>query len=231
MIGPGTFMPGNARRRRFAAALVRHAARMMPREQQRWADAMQNEIAYVPNDGDACRWALGCVCAAFVARLRALYLLDVALVRYGGVLLATFLAFDALFATALTLAYRLGAFGTAEGLAGMTAGDDYQRLIPLMEGIPAWVHVIAIAGGACYLVAVACLLRRHRAAQIALLLGVGIHVVGDALVRPIIAAIGVAAVPDPSFLAAVLLPIVSPLLLSLAARSGSRARPDAAMTG
>jgi hypothetical protein len=197
----------------------------MPHEKQRWADAMQNEMAYMADDTDAWRWAIGCACAAFVARLRALYLLDVALVRYGGVVLAAFLAFDALFATALTLAYRLGAFGTAERLGDMTAGDDYQRLIPLMEGIPAWAHVLAVAGGACYLVAVGCLLRRHRAAQIALLLGVGIHVVGEALVRPIIAAIGVAAVPDPSVLAAVLLPIVSPLLLALAARSGSRAGP------
>jgi hypothetical protein len=197
----------------------------MPRAERRWADAMQNEMAYVADDADAARWAIGCVCAAYVARLRALHLLDVALVRYGGALLAAFLAFDALFATALTLAYRQGAFGTAEQLGGLTAGDDYQRLIPLMEGIPVWAHVLAVAGGACYLAAVGCLLRRHRAAQIALLLGVGIHIVGGALVRPIVAEIGVAAVPDPSFLATVLLPIVSPLLLAVAARSGSRVRP------
>jgi hypothetical protein len=198
--------------------------RVMPREEQRWADAMQNEMAYVADDGEACRWAIGCVRAAHAARLRALYLLDVAVVRYGGVLLAAFLAFDAFFATALTLAYRLGALGTAERLGGMTAGDDYQRLVPLMEGIPVWAHVLSVAGGACYLAALGCLLRRRRVAQIALLLGVGIHVVGDVLLRPIIAAIGIAAVPDPSFLAAVLLPVALPLLLALAAGSGSRAR-------
>jgi hypothetical protein len=197
----------------------------MPPASRRWADAMQNEVAYVRGDGDACRWAIGCACAAYVARLRALHLLDVALIRYGGALLAAFLAFDALFATALTLAYRLGAFGTAEHLGSLTVGDDYQRLIPLMEGIPAWAHAVAVAGGACYLLAVGCLVRRHRAAQSALVLGVGIHIVGDALVRPIVAEIGVAAVPDPSFLAAVLLPIASPLLLALAAGTGSRARP------
>jgi ABC-type transporter Mla maintaining outer membrane lipid asymmetry permease subunit MlaE len=219
MSDPGT---RHTRRRRFAGALVRYAARVMPREQQHWADAMQNEMAYMTDDGEACRWAIGCVRAAHAVRLRALYLLDVAVVRYLGALLAAFLAFDSLFATALTLAYRLGAFGAAEQLGGMTAGDDYRRLIPLMEGIPVWAHVIAVAGGACYLAAVGCLLRRRRSAQIALLLAVGIHVVGNTLVQPIIAAIGIAAVPDPSFFAAVLLPAALPLLLALAAGSGSR---------
>jgi len=211
----------DTRRRRLAGALVRHAARVMPREEQRWADAMQNEMAYVADDGEACRWAIGCVRAAHAARLRALYLLDVAVVRYGSALLAAFLAFDALFATALTLAYRLGAFGAADRLGGMTAGDDYRRLVPLMEGIPVWAHVIAVVGGACYLAAVGCLLQRRRGAQIALVLGVVINLVGNALVRPIIAAIGIAAVPDPSYFA-VLLPVALPALLALAAGSGSR---------
>jgi pimeloyl-ACP methyl ester carboxylesterase len=69
MNDPGT---NPTHRRRFAGALVRHAARVMPREEQRWAEAMQNEMAYVTDDGEACRWAIGCVRAAHAARLRAL---------------------------------------------------------------------------------------------------------------------------------------------------------------
>jgi hypothetical protein len=211
-------------RRRLAEALVRRAATVMPREQHTWADAMRNEIAYVADDRDAFRWAIGCLRAAHVARLRALYLLDVAFVRFGGALLAAFLAFSGMFATALTLAYRLQALGTAEQLGGLTVGDDYRRLVPLMEGIPWWAHALAVAGGACYLVAIVYLLRRRTAAYVALLLGVGLSVGGEWLVQPIIAEIGVAAVPNPSFLAAWLLPIVCPLLLAFAAWSGSRAR-------
>lgn len=215
-----------ATRRRFAEALVRHAVRLLPREQQRWADAMRNEIAYIVDDGDACRWALGCLRAAQVARLRALYLLDLAIVRYSAGVLAAFLAIDALFATALTLAYRLGAYGTAERLGGMTAGDDYERLVPLMEGIPYSAHLLAVAGGACYFAAVGYLLRRRRIAGIALLVGVSMHLATTAIVQPVIATTGVAAVPDPTWLASFVLPVLLPMLLALAALSGARARPE-----
>jgi hypothetical protein len=68
---------------------------------------------------------------------------------------------------------------------------------------------------------------RRRAAYVALLLGVGIHIVGRALIQPIIAATGIAPVSNPSLLAAVVMPIILPLLLALAAWSGSRTQSDA----
>jgi hypothetical protein len=114
----------------------------------------------------------------------------------------------------------------AEGLGRMTPGDDYRRLVPLMEGIPLWAHVLAVAAGACYSLAIVCLVRRRRAASVALMLGVAIEVMGTVMVRPIIEEIGVRAVAQPSLLAAVILPLVLPLLLALAAWSGSRRESD-----
>jgi hypothetical protein len=104
----------------------------------------------------------------------------------------------------------------------MTPGDDYQRLVPLMEAIPAWLHALSVAGGTCYLLAILFLLGRRRAAHFALLAGVSLGLAATILGRPIIAEVGVRAVPNPSFLSAVLLPIVLPLLVALAALSGSR---------
>jgi hypothetical protein len=205
----------------LAEALMKHAARVMPRELAPWAEAMRNELEHV-DDSDALAWAVGCLHAAHVARIRSIRLLDAAVVRFGGALLAVFLAFDALLPTALTLAYRLGALGAAERLGSATAGDDYRRLVPLIEAIPPSIHVLAVFGGACYLAALGYLLRRRRAAYVALVLGVGAYAVSRVLVQPIVASVGVAGAPGASALAVVVVPVVLPLLLALAAWSGSR---------
>lgn len=209
-------------RRRLAGAVMSYAARVMPSDQREWAEAMRNELPSVADDGEALQWAIGCLSAAHVARLRGLHLLDVAAVRVVGVIVAAFRAFDVLLPTVLTAAYRMGAFGATEGLGRMTPGDDYRRLIPLMEAIPTWMHAASVACGACYLIAAVGLLGRRRPAYIALLLGVGVELVLTLFGRSIVADVGVAAVPDPSFLAAVLLPFVLPLLLAFAAWSGSQ---------
>ena len=213
------------RRRRLSAALIAYAAGVMPSAQRHWADAMRNEAAYMADDREALRWAVGCLRAAHLARLRGLYLLDVPAVLVFGALLAAFRAFDVVFPTLLTMAYRLDASGATAGLGRMTPGDDYQRLIPLMAAIPSWVHALSAAGGACYLVAVVCLLGRRRAAAVALLLGVGVELTLTVLGRMLARDVGVAAVPDPSLLAAIVLPFVLPLLVALAAWSGSRRPP------
>ena len=43
-------------------------------------------------------------------------------------------------------------------------GDDYRRLIPLMEAVPAWLHALWVAAALCYLVAIVGLLTRQRLA-------------------------------------------------------------------
>lgn len=209
-------------RRRLSRALMRHVASVMPASQRHWADAMRNELSAMADDRAALRWAIGCIAAACIARMRGLYLLDVAAVRVVGVFLAGFRAFDVVFPTLLTTAYRLGALETTDRLGAMTPGDDYHRLIPLMEAIPTWIHALSIAGGMCYLAAIVFLLRRRRTAYIVLLVGVCIELALKMLGRLLVDHVGVAAVPDPSFLSAVILPFVLPLLLTLAAWSGSR---------
>jgi hypothetical protein len=65
------------RRRRLSGALIRHAASVMPSSLRHWADAMRNELAHMADDREALRWAIGCLAAAHVARIRGLWLLDV----------------------------------------------------------------------------------------------------------------------------------------------------------
>jgi len=211
--------------RRLADSLVRYAARVIPGVLGHWAQAMQNELAYVADDREALRWATGCVGSAHAARLRHLYLLDIPTVRAAGIVLAAFCAFQMTFATAMTASYRLHALGAMDVMGWMTPGDDYRRFIPLMEAIPAWLHGLLLAAGACYLVATFWLVGRRRAAYLPLLLGVILTLVTRLLERPFIAAVGVVVVPNPSLLSAVLLPIVFPLLLVFAAWSGSRREP------
>ncbi len=208
--------------RRVAGSLVRYAARVMPVALKDWAKAMQNELAYVADDREALRWAAGCVGSAHAASLRHLYLLDVPAVRVAGVMLAAYCAFEMTFATAMTLAYRVDALRIAETLGRMTPGDGYHRFIPLMEALPGWLHGLVIATGVCHLFATFLLLSRRRAAYIALLLAVGLTLVTRLVERPVIDAVGIAVMPNPSLLVGVLLPIVFPLLLACAAWSGSR---------
>ena len=66
-------------RRRIADLLVRQACRAMPTERQIWADAMQNEIRHVTDDRQCLRWALGCLLASYIERLRALQIFDMLL--------------------------------------------------------------------------------------------------------------------------------------------------------
>jgi hypothetical protein len=124
------------RTRQLAVALVDHAATVMPGALMPWARAIQNELAYVDDDREALKWAASSVHVAYAARLRHLYLLDLLPVRVAGAVVAASCAFDMTFATAMTTAYHLHAIAMTEVLARMTPGDDYRRLIPLMEAIP-----------------------------------------------------------------------------------------------
>ena len=63
-------MSANSTRwRRWAVALVRHAASIMPSARSPWAAAMRRELDYIGDDGAALRWALGCVAASYRLRL------------------------------------------------------------------------------------------------------------------------------------------------------------------
>ncbi len=207
--------------RRSADALARAAAWLLPDSQQRWATAMIHEVASIERDHEAFRWSVGCLYAACVARGRALYLLDIAVVRWGLVLLATFRALDVSLPTTLTAAYTMR-LGLTSGLGQLTPGDDVTRLIPLLEAIPIWLHMLIVVGAFCYLSAVVSTFRRQPTAAGSLLLGVAIEQLASFAARPIVAEVGVVAAPHPSLTATSILPIVLPLLFAAAASSGSR---------
>ena len=77
-------------RRRLAAGLVSWAKRALPLSRRSWADAMQNEPPYIPDDWQALRWAFGCLVAALGERNRAMKILDSAVVRLAIVCLIAF---------------------------------------------------------------------------------------------------------------------------------------------
>ena len=64
------------------------------------------------------------------------------------------------FAPLLIFAYRMHDLGLAHFLGLRTAGDDYRRLIPVMDATPSWLPVLWVAAGLLFLVALWRMLRR-----------------------------------------------------------------------
>ncbi len=58
--------------RRLAAALARHAGRMLPKARGQWAAAMEHEVGHIAGDAEALRWAFGCVIASYKERITAM---------------------------------------------------------------------------------------------------------------------------------------------------------------
>ncbi|MGH8180992.1 MAG: hypothetical protein ACRETR_08445, partial [Steroidobacteraceae bacterium] len=60
---------GEAKARKMAALLVRHAAWAAPAQRKEWAHAMINELDHVPGGASVLRWALGCALVSYLERL------------------------------------------------------------------------------------------------------------------------------------------------------------------
>ena len=73
-------------------------------------------------------------------------------------------ALSMLFATALTLAYRLHYVRGAAFLGTFTPGDDYRRFIPLMDATPWWIHTLWVTAAVLFVACAVQLLRKRRAA-------------------------------------------------------------------
>jgi hypothetical protein len=142
-------------------------------------------------------------------------IMDLLLVRLMLSALIALNAFNDFFATALTIAYRMGALGVAERLGRATPGDDYRRLVPLMDAVPVWLHGLWVLAGILYLLTIARVVRRRRGAHILVLAAVSIELVAMLVGRPIVAATGVVVNPNPSAMATVVVPFILPLLLAL----------------
>ncbi|HWU56833.1 MAG TPA: hypothetical protein VN175_15080 [Rhizomicrobium sp.] len=148
----------NAPRRRFAQMLMRHAAYVMPSGGLDWGSAMQNEMQAIEDDRTALRWAIGCVIAGYNERVNAT--LQTWYARWALACLIALLALREFFAPVLIFTYRMQYLGLAHFLGLRTAGDDYRRLIPVMDATPAWLPILWAAAGLMYLVALWRMLHR-----------------------------------------------------------------------
>ena len=201
-------------RRSLAALLGRHARRALPADRASWAAAIQHETEHVPGDWQALRWASGCVFAAYRERLRAMRLIELGAGRFIVMSIFAVMVVRDFFATALTIAYRTNALGVAARLGGATAGDDFRRLIPLMDAVPLWLHAMWVCAGVLYLMGIGdIVLRRHR---VHLFVGAAVvlDLVAEVLSRPIIAATGVMVTPGRSLIVQAV-PFVLPVILAL----------------
>jgi hypothetical protein len=220
---PKTRSP-NTVTRRLAEVLGRQARTLMPRSRRDWGDAMRNELEHIADDRGALRWAVGCLVGAIAERVRSRNLGDLAIVRAAVASALAFKAFDAVLATMLTFAYRWDSAALLVPLGRLTPGDNYERLVPLIEGVPSWLHVLSLLCGAAYAQALVRFLRRSDATHRALMAAVGLEAVIWWLSDPIVEAIGVAAHPSPSLVVHALSLAVVPLSIALVAWSGSDRR-------
>jgi hypothetical protein len=54
----------------MAAILMRHVSRTMPGARGQWAVAMANEMQVIVKDGEAFRWALGCLLTCYIEKIK-----------------------------------------------------------------------------------------------------------------------------------------------------------------
>jgi hypothetical protein len=140
---------------------------------------------------------------------------DLLVVRLLLVGLLAFKAFDAFFASVLTFAYRMNVPAATEGMGRLTPGDDYNRLIPLMEAVPLWLHGLWVLAGILYLIAITLVVRSKGWAHIPILAAFGIEIVARFVGQPVIESTGVVVNPNPSLVASLIIPYVLPLALIL----------------
>jgi hypothetical protein len=55
---------------RIALGLAAHAAHILPLKRREWSSAMISEIDHLPSAGAAIRWAMGCIIAGYIERIR-----------------------------------------------------------------------------------------------------------------------------------------------------------------
>jgi len=181
-------------RRRIANALMRHAARVMPAAEMDWSAAMRNELEAIEDDHVALRWSAGCLVAGYSERLNSL--LQTWYARAALACLIALLACREFFAPLLIFVYRAHDLELAHFLGLRTAGDDYRRLIPVLEATPSWLPVLWIAAGLLFLVALWRMLRKSDASALPFFLAFGLDLVGAVTAKSIEASTKVVITPD-----------------------------------
>lgn len=211
--------------RRLASALTRHAARVLPASRSDWAQAMRSELDHIESDVDAIRWAIGCMLAGYVERSRIMHLLDTGIARAILTLALATQVLSFLFATVLTLAWRLHYLGLAAFLGSFTPGDDYRRFIPLMDSIPWWIHAMWVSASILFFASAWQLIRKQPSAFLIFacgwILGTAGNLIGQA--SPVYRA--AFSFPEPMFTRDYLIPAATaliPILIAAALWTHSR---------
>jgi hypothetical protein len=202
-----------------------HAARMIPSARSPWADAMQHEIHHIENDREALMWAGGCVLASYIEKSRVISVMNPGWVRAMLVLSLGCEALSMLFATALTVAYRMHYLNGAAFLGTFTPGDDYRRFIPLMDATPWWIHALWVTAAVLFLACAVQLLRRRPAAFLLFAAAWVLGAVGNLISQSIPAYRQAFSFPAPMFLGDYFIPAVTalgPVLIALALWAHSR---------
>jgi hypothetical protein len=141
--------------------------------------------------------------------------MDILVVRLVVATLIAFKVFDDFFATMLTIAYRLNMGLAAENLGQLTPGDNYSRLIPLMDAVPIWLHALWVLAGCLYLVAFVLVIWGKGRAHLLVLAALCVEIIARLVGQPVIDATGIVVNPNPSIIASVVIPYVLPLFLAL----------------
>jgi hypothetical protein len=110
-------------RRRLAQALARHATALLLHHRAEWACAMRAEVHSIEDDGDALRWAFGCVQASYKERLSKLA------IYFPGRELLTAIVVTSLFVSLwIYLDSHLVAFAMPGWYAGLAPADPHLSL-------------------------------------------------------------------------------------------------------
>ena len=180
--------------RPIARALMRHAARIMPAREMDWGAAMQNELEAIADDRVALSWAAGCLIAGYGEWASSV--LQTWYVRLGVAGVIALLACREFFAPLLIFAWRMHDLGLAHFLGLRTAGDDYRRLIPVMDATPAWLPVLWVASGLLFLIALWRMLRRSEGSALLFFLAFALDLIGAIAAKSVEASTGVVATPN-----------------------------------
>ncbi len=211
--------------RRIALALMEHAAHVLPSARSKWAEAMRHEIHHIENDREALTWAAGCVLASYVERSRGMSIMNSGWVRAILVPAIVCEALSMLFATALTVAYRIHDPGSAAFLGAFTPGDDYRRFIPLMDATPWWIHALWVTAAVLFAACAVQLLRKRRAAFLLFAAAWVLGAAGNLISQSMPAYRRAFSFPSPLFLRDYFIPAVTalvPVLIALALWAHSR---------
>jgi hypothetical protein len=165
----------------------------MPRKE--WGVAMRNELQVIDDETDALRWAAGCVVAGYWERSNAM--LQTWYARAALACLIALLALREFFAPLLIFTYRMHYWGLAHFLGLRTAGEDYRRLVPVMDATPSWLPVLWALAGLLYLVALWRMLRRVDGSVTLFFVAFGLDLVGIWAIQSVQASTGVVITPNP----------------------------------